>query len=108
MLVTPEQPWACSIRSRAGIRFRIAALEGLRPGHPLHPWFAQIVRAGTGREFTPDDNARWSDATRPVVEAFFHARYFLEMAVRYAGRFEAAPRVLPSGWAALLELYGLR
>ena len=86
----------------------VMALEGLRPGHPLHPWFAQIVRAGTGREFTPDDNARWSDATRPVVEAFFHARYFLEMAVRYAGRFEAAPRVLPSGWAALLELYGLR
>jgi hypothetical protein len=86
----------------------VTALEGLRPGHPLHPWFAQIVRAGTGRAFTRDDNARWSDATRPIVEAFFHARYFLEMAVRYAGRFEMAPRLLPSGWAALLELYGLR
>jgi len=86
----------------------VAALEGLRPGHPLHPWFAQIVRAGTGRAFTPDDNARWPDATRPVVEAFFHARYFLEMAVRYAGRFDTAPRFLPSGWAAVLELYGLR
>jgi len=86
----------------------VAALEGLRPGHPLHPWFSQIVAAGTGREFTSDDNARWPEATRPVVEAFFHARYFLEMAVRYAGRFEAAPRFLRSGWAALLELYGLR
>jgi len=35
-------------------------------------------------------------------------RYVLEMAVRHAGRFEAAPRLLPSGWAALLELHGLR
>ena len=86
----------------------VEALEGLRPGHPLHPWFTQIVRAGTGRTFAPDDNARWPEATRPVVEAFFHARYFLDMAVRYANRFESAPRMLPSGWAALLELYGLR
>jgi len=86
----------------------VAALEGLRPGEPLHPWFTQIVREGTGRAFTPEDNARWPDATKPVVEAFFHARYFLEMAVRYAGRFDTAPQLLPSGWAALLELYGLR
>ncbi|MEW5984864.1 MAG: hypothetical protein AB1806_21125 [Acidobacteriota bacterium] len=33
---------------------------------------------------------------------------FLEMAARYAGRFQVPPRLLPSGWAALLELYGLR
>ena len=86
----------------------VTALEGLRPGHPLHPWFAQIVRAGTGRAFTRDDNARWSDATRPIVEAFFHARYFLEMAVKYGKALDEAPRMLPSGWAALLTLYGLR
>ncbi len=86
----------------------VTALEGLRPGQPLHPWFAHIVRSGTGRTFTPEDNERWLDAVRPVLEGFFHARYFLEMAARYAGRFETPPRVMPSGWAALLELYGLR
>jgi hypothetical protein len=68
----------------------------------------QIVGAGTGRTFAPEDNARWPEAAGPIVEAFFHARYFIDMATRYAGRFEIPPRVLPSGWAALLELYGLR
>jgi hypothetical protein len=45
--------------------------------------------------------------TRPIVEAFFHAGFFLEMAVRYA-KLETPPRPLPSGYAALLHLYQLR
>ena len=28
-------------------------------------------------------NQRWTEATRPIVEAFFHARYFLEMVCKY-------------------------
>jgi hypothetical protein len=48
------------------------------------------------------------EATRPIVEAFFHARYFLEMAVRYGKELATAPCLLPSGWASLLYLYGLR
>ena len=86
----------------------VAALESLRPGHPLDEGFRRIVAEGTGRTFTPEHNRRWLETTRPIVEAFFHARYFLEMAVRYGRRLDAPPRVLPSGWAALLELYGLR
>ncbi len=39
-------------------------------------------------------------------EAFFHARYFLEMACRYANPPEG--HVLPSGWAGLLSLFELR
>jgi hypothetical protein len=54
-----------------------------------------------------EDNARWAEATRPIVEAFFHARYFVEMAVRYA-RLDEPPQFLPSGYAVLLCLYGLR
>ena len=45
--------------------------------------------------------------TRPILEAFFHARFFLEMAVRHA-HLESPPSPLPSGYAALLYLYGLR
>jgi hypothetical protein len=41
------------------------------------------------------------------LEAFFHARFFLEMAVRHAG-LDAPPQALPSGYAALLYLFGLR
>jgi hypothetical protein len=54
------------------------------------------------------DNRHWPEATRPIVEAFFHARYFLEMAVRYGRQLSVAPQLLPSGWAALLYLYRLR
>ncbi len=86
----------------------VGALRSLRPEAPLNPWFLEIVQAGTGREFTPDANAAWLPATRPIVEAFLHARYFLEMAVRYGGELEHPPRLMPSGWAAVLTLYGLR
>ncbi|HTP49195.1 MAG TPA: hypothetical protein VMK42_00730 [Anaeromyxobacteraceae bacterium] len=54
------------------------------------------------------DNERWCEVTRPMLEAFFHARFFLEMAVRYGYELEAPPRSLPSGWAAFLYLYDLR
>jgi hypothetical protein len=39
-----------------------------------------------------------------MVEAFCHARYFVEMAVTYGQKLTAPPRLLPSGWAALLHL----
>jgi hypothetical protein len=68
----------------------------------------QIVKEGTGKTFENEHNRRWPQETRPIVEAFFHARYFLEMAVRYGKDLEHPPRMLPSGWAALLYLYNLR
>jgi hypothetical protein len=85
----------------------VRLLESLAPDRTLNPWFLQIVEEGTGKQFTPKDNADWPRVTRPIVEAFFHARFFLEMAVRYTHVAEP-PRVLPSGYAALLYLYGLR
>jgi hypothetical protein len=86
----------------------VRLLTDLAPtGAGLNPWFLQIVGGGTGRTFDLDDNARWTEATRPILEAFFHARYFVEMAVRYAG-LAAPPSPLPSGYGALLCLYGLR
>ena len=85
----------------------VRALESLAPDRPLNPWFRQIVELGTGKSFKPADNADWTAVTRPMVEAFFHARFFLEMSVRYAALPEP-PSPLPSGYAALLYLYGLR
>lgn len=75
---------------------------------PLHPWFMKIVEDGTGKTFDLKDNERWLEVTRPIVEAFFHAKYFLEMAVKYAKELDEAPNCLPSGWAAFLYLYDLR
>ncbi|MGH9363119.1 MAG: hypothetical protein ACRD2T_14505 [Thermoanaerobaculia bacterium] len=85
----------------------VERLQALAPDRPLNPWFSEIVRSGTGKKFRPEDNAGWMEVTRPILEAFFHARFFLEMAVRYSD-LEAPPRPLPSGYAALLYLFGLR
>jgi len=86
----------------------VAALQHLAPARSLHASFTQIVRDGTGKSFELEHNERWLEITRPIVEAFFHARYFLQMAVRYGKTLELPPATLPSGWAALLYLYGLR
>jgi hypothetical protein len=83
-------------------------LRSLAPDLSLNPMFTSIVTDGTGKVFTQDVNRAWEATTRPIVEAFFHARYFLEMAVRYGRELEHPPRLMPSGWAAVLELYGLR
>jgi hypothetical protein len=86
----------------------VAEMRALAPERTLNDWFLQIVSEGTGKSFELEHNARWLQTTRPIVEAFFHARYFLEMLCRYGRELETAPNLLPSGWAAVLYLYGLR
>ena len=86
----------------------VERLRALLPDQALNGDFLAIISEGTGRTFSPEDNKRWQSSTRPIVEAFFHARYFLEMAVKYGHRLDYPPRSMPSGWAALLYLYNLR
>jgi hypothetical protein len=86
----------------------VEKLHALAPGREFNEWFEQIVAGGTGKAFAMEDNENWLGVTRPILEAFFHARYFLEMAVKYGRELEYPPRVMPSGWAALLYLYNLR
>jgi len=85
----------------------VEKLQALAPDLPLNPWFVQIIESGTGKTFKIEDNARWTEVARPILEAFFHARFFLEMAVRY-GDLQTPPQPLPSGYAALLYLFGIR
>jgi len=70
--------------------------------------FEEIVADGTGVGFEMEHNNDWLLHTRPIVEAFLHAKYFLEMMVKSAREMDSAPTVLPSGWAAVLELYRQR
>jgi len=74
----------------------------------LCEWFEQIVADGTGRKFELEHNESWPQHTRPIVEAFLHAKYFLEMMIKYATEMKSAPATLPDGWAAILELYNQR
>jgi hypothetical protein len=85
----------------------VSTLRKLLPQRDLNPLFLEIVAQGTGKEFSLDQNTDWPRHTRPILEAFFHSRFFLEMAVRYA-ELDKPPKVLPSGWAALLSLYRRR
>jgi len=105
----------------------------LAPNPALDSRFVEIMFAGTGKEFLGENREVEPDAPRHVVEAFFHARYFVEMLCKYGEHvaeleeslrrlvqiiarrklekppyklFEGDP--LPSGWAAVLELFHLR
>lgn len=91
----------------------VGFLNDIRPHKAkMDDWFLQIVAEGTGKEFNMDStNDHWLEETRPMMEAYFHAKFMLEMAVKYS-EFADDPDfgvgMMESGWAALLYLYGLR
>lgn len=71
--------------------------------------FQEIINLGaSGKRFRLSHNKNWTRHTRVFLEAFFHTKFFLEMAVKYGKELEEAPTILPSGWAALLCLYNIR
>jgi hypothetical protein len=74
----------------------------------LCEWFEQIVAAGTGLVWEPEHNHSWTLHGRPIVEAFLHAKYFLEMMIKYGRGMTDAPSMLRTGWAAILRLYNQR
>jgi hypothetical protein len=74
----------------------------------LNGQLEKIVNEGTGKKWELEHNQRWDEETRPIVEAFFHARYFLQMMVKYGRELDKAPQCLPSGWASVLYLYRAR
>ena len=76
--------------------------------NPFCSDFNEIYNEGTGWEHKIQHNEKWMMITRPIVEAFLHCKYFIEMAVKYGKELEEAPNMLPSGWASLLELYKIR
>ena len=69
---------------------------------------SEVLLNQPGIEFKLEHNRKWKKTCRPMIEAFFHAKYFLEMAVKYGKKYDEAPNVMDSGWAALLELYNIR
>jgi len=71
------------------------------------PMFDTILAEGTGHQWCMGHNVDWQEARR-IVEAFFHARHMLEMVVKYGKELSTAPTSLPSGWATVLYLYGIR
>jgi hypothetical protein len=75
---------------------------------PPNEWYCQIYQEGTERGFDESVNERWLECTRPILEAFWHTKYFIQMMLKYGKELESAPQCLPSGWAAVLYLFELR
>lgn len=87
----------------------VKKFESLLPGRPLNKQFLEIVGDGIKeKDFKMAFNKDWLGYTRPIVEAFFHARFFLEMIIKYGKEMDKAVTLLPSGWAVVLYLYNLR
>jgi hypothetical protein len=86
----------------------VKTFESLLPGRPLNQWFLKIVAEGTGKEFKDDDNQNWLAVNRGILEAFFHAHYFLVLICKYGRELNSPPSPLPSGYAAILYLYEIR
>ncbi len=83
------------------------ALQEVLPDRPLNKDFAVIFAEGTGRQWDVSHNANWLHHTRPIVEAFLHAHYFLKMACKYGRKLDRLPEYRPSGWEAVLYFYSL-
>ncbi len=84
--------------------------ERLAPdSFPLNEWFCSIADEAVGKEFDfAKTNQIWLAETRPILEAYWHSKYFLEQMLTAADELETSPQILPSGWAAVLYLYNLR
>ena len=87
----------------------VRELRALLPERGLHPWFVQIVAEGArAAAELPATETAWVTQMRPVVEAGFHAHFFLKLACRYGRKLRTPPAAFPAGWGAILYLFQLR
>jgi hypothetical protein len=84
------------------------ALQALLPDRRMNKCFSGIVKDGTGHQFEMTREEGWLRHTRAILEACFHAHYFLKMVCKYGRELEVPPDALPSGWASVLYLFDLR
>lgn len=71
--------------------------------------YRRIIEEGAAvGDFQTANNRAFQFIMGPSLTAFWHAKYFLTMAVKYGTKYDEAPHSLHSGWAALLHLYKMR
>jgi hypothetical protein len=75
---------------------------------PPYSEYVQIFEAGTKRQFSATTNENWEAETKPILEAFWHTKYFIKMMVKYAKDFEKVEMPMQPGMAAVLYLFELR
>jgi hypothetical protein len=92
------------------IRRSKTSFEDLAPeGKPLNEWFLTIINYALEAEFDGETtNKNWLAETRPLLEALWHCKFFVEQMLSSADSLDRAPMTLPYDWAAVLHLYNLR
>ena len=75
---------------------------------PPHFEYARIVDAGINHQFSETTNENWEAETKPILEAFWHTKYFVNMMIKYAKELETVESPLEPGMAAVLYLFELR
>jgi hypothetical protein len=75
---------------------------------PPHFEYARIVAAGTTHQMSAPTNQNWEAETKPILEAFWHTKYFINMMVKYAKELETVEMPMQPGMAAVLYLFELR
>jgi hypothetical protein len=70
--------------------------------------YSRIVEVGTARGFRLETNDNWDAETRPILEAFWHTKYFVLNMIKYGKKLEKVEMPLDYGMAAVLYLYELR
>jgi hypothetical protein len=71
-------------------------------------WVCANVEAGTAHQFSETTNENWEAETKPILDAFWHTKYFINMMVKYAKELEKVESPLEPGMAAVLYLFELR
>src|SRR5947208_16111114 len=61
----------------------VKEFRALLPDRPLNRWFSEIIAEGTGHDFGKSEQKDSSGESRNILEALFHAHYFLKMICKY-------------------------
>jgi hypothetical protein len=101
-------------------RFQVSTEKGFQlikeiggDGTTINEWYLEIYQdairydsmAQVAQATGENMNEHWLKYARPILEGFWHTKYFIQMMVKYGKELNFAPIVLPSGWAAILTLY---
>ena len=89
----------------------VKLLKKINPHRPYQfdEWFMQIIEdARKIGKFKRRYNRNFPKYARPILEAYLHCKYFLDMLEESLKMEEEPKSVISSGWAAILELYNIR
>ena len=71
----------------------------------MNKMFMEIVEDAINRKFTYAVNNNWLGETRQVIEAFLHAKFFLELVIKFSDMLLEGRRGGEPGYVAVLNLY---